>query len=254
MEGMRGRARPRTAWHSDIEKWVGRKLHHASQLTGHRDKWHTSMKTIAPASQGNRAWNMAQAWPEVPWGKAHLHCRAVRCKSSSQTAKEGRSQQLQHNHKSRKKKRSRHHYKPSKRDRQSSAEEVEPEHSSIRPTFGWKQPKKAFVFMTFCWLYSCLCLFSLEWNVMNVYPCRVWQDIYSTGGKCWSSASWNLGPLAMHVHCTQEQRHDTTQSRPEAEAWILSGYTTQSRPGAWVLSGYTTQSRPGARVLSGYTT
>ena len=50
---MRGRGRPRTAWHSDIEQWVGCKLHQPSQLTEHPDRWRTSMKAAAAPLRAN---------------------------------------------------------------------------------------------------------------------------------------------------------------------------------------------------------
>ena len=51
--GMRGRGRPHTARHSDIEEWVGCKLHQASQLAEHRDRWCASMKATTAHLRAN---------------------------------------------------------------------------------------------------------------------------------------------------------------------------------------------------------
>ena len=53
LEGMRGRGRRRIAWPSDIEEWVGCKLHQASQLAEHRGRWCTSMKVTAARLRAN---------------------------------------------------------------------------------------------------------------------------------------------------------------------------------------------------------
>ena len=47
VEGMRGRGRPRRAWYSDIEEWVGCSLHRASQLSERRDGWRDIVKATA---------------------------------------------------------------------------------------------------------------------------------------------------------------------------------------------------------------
>ena len=53
VEGKWGRGRTGRAWHSDIEEWVGYKLHQASQLAEHRDRWRTSMKATAARLSAN---------------------------------------------------------------------------------------------------------------------------------------------------------------------------------------------------------
>ena len=53
VEGMQGRGRRRRVWHSDIEEWIGCKLHPASQLAVNHDRWHTCMKDTATHLRAN---------------------------------------------------------------------------------------------------------------------------------------------------------------------------------------------------------